>query len=212
VNRKERHQWTLSVDCFFRMVREPVLGDRYDLKYHDELEIGKNVKVYVPFAVTELLKITVLDKIKGHTELKKCAPYIVLPECYKRMSSAMDSSNEYKNVMMLLILQINGHNFSLPIEGFLGQKPTAKERKREVFSHNSESGLVIFFPAARMPGAFIKHELDKWNVCHLTVVFIVDNMVVRDNNRRETEINTNNSRGISLTRGKQEEAYRFQYS
>jgi hypothetical protein len=76
------------------MIDNPAMAHRVDLEYDNELEMGRNVTAYLPLAITETLKITVLDSVEK--ELKKCAPYLVLPGGVVR---EVDNTSEYRNIM-----------------------------------------------------------------------------------------------------------------
>jgi len=184
------------------MIENPSLGIQQEFSYHEELEIGINVSVFVPSALTETLKITVLDELKGENGLKKCAPYIILP---KSAVSEVDNSSEYVNITMLLCMQIKGENFALPIEGCNGQRQSKKEMKRNI--PLSPDQKVVLFPKAKMPNAYLKQELERHGVNHLTFMFLVDNKLIRDRIRKEAEINTNNTQGIGQTKIKQTQSY-----
>jgi len=182
-----------------------IMAMKSKVEFHDELEVGKNVSVYVPYGITETLKITVLDNLKGVNMLRKCAPYMVLPSSEVH---EVDNTNEYKDIMMLLIMSARGKKFALPISGFRAQRQSNKEAKRSISLNPNQK--AVLFPKAKMPGAYIKSELERLSVSHLSFLFLVNGKIVRDKSLREAEINTNNVQGISRTKERQIEAYNDQ--
>jgi len=196
-------EWTddsTLVTRFFEMVESPeLLGKRVDYPLHD-LQVGKNVSVYVPSAVTQKLKITVLSNIGGNA--KKCPPHIELP--ISEIKQAEDLS-EFQNIRLLLIVHYCGNNFSFPIIASLAQRGTAK--LEEKVDHHFKDTKVVFFSRARMPVEPIKKKLKKIGVDYMSFMFLVNGKVVRDNVKRKVIITTENSFGTERCRAVNKQAY-----
>jgi len=192
-----------AMNAFFSMLHDPQkFGKREDFDYHESLIIGDNVDVYVPSAVTQKLKITVLQEIDG--KQKKCAPYIQLPATEVK---EVDNSCEYQDIRMLLVVQKDGKTFMFPIEGPMGQRGSTKEDKRS-FKYNHAAKVVVF-SRAKMPCYPVKQKLKNMGINHFTFMFLVNQKMVRDPqcNSRQAAINTDNCQGIGKSLESNREAF-----
>jgi len=91
----------------------------------------------------------------------------------------------------MLVVQIGDKHFLFPVEGSLGQRGTPKEEER--ISHHFKDSKIVFFSRAKMPYAPIKKKLKRLGINHMTILFLVNGKVVRDNCRREVLITTENA-------------------
>jgi len=162
-------------------------GRTVKTSYHDSLEIGKNVGVYVPSAVTQKLKITVIELIDGQE--KKCPPHIELPG---DAFIEIDNTADYQNVKIALVVQYKDQNFLFPLQGCVGQRGSVKQEERV---RRLQGSRILFFSRAKMPSAPIKKKLKKLGITHMSFMFMVNDKVLRDPCRREVLLTTENSVG-----------------
>lgn len=183
-----------EVSSFFQMLESPdTIGKNEVFSFHDSLKVEENVKVRVPSAVTQKLKITCIEEVDG--KQSKWAPYIELPRSeLKEKESAL----EYQNVQLLLVAHYNGRNFSFPIERCMGQKGSTREEENTVkhFPHSK----IVFFSRARMPNFPIKKKLKLYGIHHLSCFFMVNGQVVPDDCERRVVIATDSSLGAGMCR------------
>jgi len=88
---------------------------------------------------------------------------------------------------MLVVVQINGKNFSLPIEGCIGERT---DRRGIIACSSYELHNLIYFPHAKMPNCPIKQKLKQLGVNHVTFKFVVNGKILGDSIRREAKLNT----------------------